>query len=120
LRGRIAVHPGDEFNLGQKFGSETFSLVVQNMPSHSHTVNNDYVLKATTSIGDRAAASEDSNPARAWPRIYSTSVNNVEMEQMSIGGEVGTTGAGQPANNMQPFLAVNHAIALQGLFPSRN
>jgi microcystin-dependent protein len=29
-------------------------------------------------------------------------------------------GAGLSHNNMQPFLALNYIIALQGLFPSRN
>jgi microcystin-dependent protein len=29
------------------------------------------------------------------------------------------TGGGQPHENMQPFLALNFVIALQGLFPSR-
>ena len=29
-------------------------------------------------------------------------------------------GGGQPHENMQPFLTLNFAIALQGLFPSRN
>lgn len=29
-------------------------------------------------------------------------------------------GGGQAHNNMQPYLALNFCIALQGLFPSRN
>lgn len=32
----------------------------------------------------------------------------------------GSTGLGQPHSNMQPSLAINHIISLQGLFPSRN
>jgi microcystin-dependent protein len=35
-------------------------------------------------------------------------------------GVTGATGAGQPYNNMQPSLALNYAIALQGVFPSPN
>jgi microcystin-dependent protein len=30
------------------------------------------------------------------------------------------TGAGQPHNNQQPYLAVNFCIALQGVFPPRS
>jgi microcystin-dependent protein len=30
------------------------------------------------------------------------------------------TGGSQPHNNLQPYLAVNFCIALQGIFPSRN
>ena len=29
-------------------------------------------------------------------------------------------GGNQPHNNMQPYLAINYMIALQGIFPSRN
>ena len=32
----------------------------------------------------------------------------------------GSTGGGQPQNNMQPTLAVNYMIALQGIFPPRD
>ncbi len=35
-------------------------------------------------------------------------------------GSVANNGGGQPHDNMQPFLALNFCIALQGLFPSRN
>jgi microcystin-dependent protein len=35
-------------------------------------------------------------------------------------GAVAGVGGGQAHENMQPFLALNYCIALQGLFPSRN
>ena len=35
-------------------------------------------------------------------------------------GTVANVGGGQAHNNMQPTIAVNFCIALQGLFPSRN
>ena len=34
--------------------------------------------------------------------------------------ESGSTGGGAAHNNMQPSLGINHLIALQGIFPSRN
>jgi microcystin-dependent protein len=33
---------------------------------------------------------------------------------------VANVGGGQAHDNMQPYLALNFCIALQGLFPSRN
>ena len=33
---------------------------------------------------------------------------------------VGNTGGNQPVNNLQPYLAINYIIALQGIFPSRS
>jgi microcystin-dependent protein len=35
-------------------------------------------------------------------------------------GSVTNAGGSQAHNNMQPYLAVNFCIAMQGLFPSRN
>ena len=35
-------------------------------------------------------------------------------------GSIAHVGGGQAHENMQPYLAINFAIALQGLFPSRN
>ena len=37
-----------------------------------------------------------------------------------VAGTVLNTGGSQAHDNMQPYLAVNFCIALQGLFPSRN
>src|SRR5581483_5150566 len=36
------------------------------------------------------------------------------------GGTTGNTGSGLPYTNMQPSLALNYMIALQGIFPSRD
>ena len=35
-------------------------------------------------------------------------------------GACANVGGGQAHDNMQPYLALNYCIALQGLFPSRN
>ena len=48
--------------------------------------------------------------------MYATPGTIVDMAP----GTVGNTGQGQAHNNVQPFLALNFIIALQGIFPSRN
>jgi microcystin-dependent protein len=35
-------------------------------------------------------------------------------------GAIGQQGSSQPFNNVQPYLAINFIIAMQGIFPSRN
>ena len=37
-----------------------------------------------------------------------------------IAGHIGSSGGGQPHDNLPPFLTVNCSIALVGVFPSRN
>lgn len=33
---------------------------------------------------------------------------------------IGATGSGLPFNNVQPYLAINYVIAIEGIYPSRN
>jgi len=37
-----------------------------------------------------------------------------------VGNALAVTGGGQPHNNLQPYLAMNFCIALQGVFPPRS
>ena len=56
------------------------------------------------------------NRATTTDNIYGAKSGNSTLDA----GSVGNAGAGQGHDNMQPYLAVNFCIALQGLFPSRN
>jgi len=44
----------------------------------------------------------------------------LDMVFIRADGTVANVGGGQAHDNMQPWIAVNFCIALQGLFPSRN
>jgi microcystin-dependent protein len=116
FRGRVPIHAGQgpglsNYNLGQLSGSETTTLLVSNLAQHNHS------LIATSEAGST------SDPTGAYlgntgalDREYNTSGTLVNMNA----GAVGPTGGGQPFNNLQPYLAVNFIIALEGIFPSRN
>lgn len=116
LRGRIPVHMGDSqqgtnFNLGQKAGEETHTLQAAEIPSHSHQLNAaSGVATAHTIAGNLPAANAQSI------NMFNTEGGGGAMTS----GVVGSHGADQSHDNMQPYLAVNFCIALQGLFPSRN
>lgn len=110
LRGRTPLHPGDGITLGAKSGEETHTLSTAEIPQHSH---------AMQGSGDAATTNTPGNSqvfARATQSTYHTPGANVG----AVAGTVSNTGGGQAHNNMQPSLAVNFCIALQGLFPSRN
>ena len=119
LRGRTPIHVGrsdggDSHALGQKGGEETHTLSPAEMPSHRHAV------EAVNETADAA------NPGGAYLARPVAAVGTV----YSGTGELGTVrlnpdsvtavGGGQAHANMQPYLAVNFCIALQGLYPSRN
>ena len=109
LRGRVAVHPGQGPGLsavtqGESSGTETATLLVTNMPAHSH------FPQATN------AAATTSKPANAVPAgggVYATPAA-VNMAATT------PAGGSQPFSIRNPYLGVNYIIALEGIFPSRN
>jgi microcystin-dependent protein len=109
LRGRTPIHVGNGHNQGQKSGSETDTLTVQQIPQHRHTVNASS-SDATTNVPTGNV------PAAATTFAYAEPSGLTGMNA----GVIQSAGGGQSHNNMQPFLTLNFVIALQGLFPSRN
>jgi microcystin-dependent protein len=112
LRGRSPLHVGEGHGLGQKSGEETHTLAANEMPQHQHS------LKASSTDGDSI------NPggtvlARTAGLIYQEEAPESELVAMRA-GSVANVGGSQAHENMMPYIALNFAIALQGLFPSRN
>lgn len=114
LRGRTPIHVGrsnggGDHREGEKGGEETHTLSANEMPQHTHALNastdEDGVITAANNVLARAPQALYADPPPDTP-LQSSSVTNV--------------GGGQAHDNMQPFLALNFVIALQGLFPSRN
>lgn len=104
LRGRVPLQQGQgpglqSYVLGQKAGTETVTLTVNEMPAHNHSIT----VTAVPPGGTIPAVDGQLTP---------TPLNAFEAS--------GMTGGSQPHNNLQPYLALNYIIALQGIFPSRN
>lgn len=120
LRGRASVHKGtgpglSPYALGQRGGVERNTEV----PAHTHTVNINTSPDTTTtdvSTGNYFAH-EAKKGADALP-IYSSAAPSAQMHAgAAVAASFGTPGG---VTNLQPFLAINYEIALQGLFPPRN
>lgn len=120
LRGRVPMHFGQGPGLtprvqGEAGGSETVTLLVGEMPAHTHAVAaNSGVGSADTATGNFIAGTPDANTGSSY-----TSFSPVANTTMSPAAN-GVSGGSQPHNNMQPFLCVNFVIALEGIFPARN
>ena len=112
LRSRVPIHKGSSngttHNLGTKGGAETITLVETEMPQHTHTI------QASTDPSDNQTPT--GLVLAKSGQIYSNSTNLVDM----VSGTMANNGGGQAHDNMQPYLAINFCIALQGVFPSRN
>jgi microcystin-dependent protein len=115
LRGRSPIGWGQgpglsPISLGELSGTETATLVINNMPAHTHPLSG-------SSLAGNASLPTGAVPANsgALDKEYSTVLtSNVAM------APTGVTGGGQPFSIRDPYLAVTFLIALEGIFPSRN
>jgi microcystin-dependent protein len=115
LRGRAPIHMGQGSGLtprsiGSVSGRETVALTTQECPVHSHSASGANGANQPSPVGNFWSTDPNGNTA-----AYSTTANSV----MSLAA-IGAAGAGQPHDNMQPYLAVNYIIALAGVFPPRS
>lgn len=116
LRGRAAVHPdGNTIRQGEKSGSETVTLTVNQLPVHTHALNAN--SNASNQVGAQAnVLAKSVNPSRGSRSSYGPAQNLTAMNQ----GCIGNAGGSQPHPNMQPYQVVNFCISLSGIYPSRS
>jgi microcystin-dependent protein len=105
LQGASPMHTGAAYPLGQAGGEVNHTLTTSEMPAHTHTA------MASTNTGN------DSAPAN---NTWASGNNAYNSDSDAAMNAIATVGGGQPHNNMPPYLVLNFAIALQGIFPSRN
>ena len=116
MRGRIPVHDGFSTGpgltrrpLGQKGGAETHTLSPAEIPAHTHS------LRANSGIGNQVLPQSNALADDAPDETYRDQAPNTTMRA----GSISATPSGAH-NNRPPYLVINCAIALQGIFPSRN
>ncbi len=115
LRGRVPIHPGTgpglpTYQLGQRGGQATHTLTTNEIPSHNHNVS---------------VHNEDGDKSTPAGSAFAKSGSQLNFSDEDADGTMRTNtisnaGGNQAHNIMQPFLAVNYIIALQGIFPSRS
>lgn len=107
--------------LGEMGGMETVTLLLTQIPSHTHTGT------ANLSPGCDNITVDESNPVSGYAGISNTTTGN--LYNPSANGSLGATnvnlsvqpsGNSSPHNNLQPYLGMNYIICLYGIYPSRN
>jgi microcystin-dependent protein len=119
LQGSAALHPGQGqglslYDLGQIGGTPSVTLLVSEIPAHAHNFGRALEANGTsqTPTGNVWAQA----PAgRGTAALYEPPPPTVAMNPNNMA----ITGGSLPHNNMQPYLALNFCIALQGVFPQR-
>jgi microcystin-dependent protein len=108
LRGRVPLHQGNSFVIGQRAGEESHTLNLSEIPSHSHPA------RVTSGPG-----TTQSPAGEVWAQWSSPQFSDQAPNAPMNAGAVSTVGGG-PHENMVPFLAVTFIISLFGIFPSQN
>lgn len=109
LQGRMPLHRGNGFNLGQQGGEAAHTLTLAELPAHTHVPQ-----------AQSAASNPGGTPAGAvWANNGSARFAPTPNGAMSA-GTIGNAGGNQPHPNEAPYLVLNFVIALQGIFPSQN
>ena len=110
LRGRVPIHMGSGHTLGERGGSQSVTLNIQQLPQHVHLFN---------CASSQTANANQTNPSgqvfgHAGGNIFATGNLTPLVSSM-----VTNIGGNQAHLNQQPFLTINFSIALQGIFPSQ-
>lgn len=115
LQGRAPMHPGrgpglTARRLGESGGTSTVTLDESQIPGHGHAI------RANPNPGDLQGPSEKRVLARTQPGFaWQSGAPDVDLASAAVS----ETGGGQPHGNLQPYLAMNFIVALQGEFPQR-
>lgn len=112
LQSRLPVAVGPGFALGQTGGAESVTLTTSQIPAHSHQ----FLASAATGTQKTPAGNMVAGIGGGSSAAYIQAAPNVAMAPDSIG----SAGASQPHDNMQPFLVLNFIISLFGVFPSQS
>lgn len=125
LQGRSATNQGQgpglsEWFLGQEQGEETVTLLISEIPSHTHFMMTTSAngTNQTAANAQQAKGFKGNIQASATAKMYSAAASPQPNTMMSPQA-LALAGGSQPHNNMMPYLTLNFCIALQGIFPPR-
>jgi microcystin-dependent protein len=117
LQGSVAMDVGQgnglsERFLGQMSGTETVTLLLTETPIHNH-----FLQAQNTPANVNAPGPNTVSLARSsgGGTAYGPVANNVNMAFQALS----INGGSLPHNNLQPYVALNYCIAMQGVFPAR-
>lgn len=108
LRGRIPLHMGAGFVIGQSAGVETVTLTTQQIPAHNH------VVRASTSVANRSSPTGN-HLATIGSNFLYLSDTVTDDTSSTIDG----AGGSQAHTNVQPYLCLSLIISLYGIYPSQ-
>jgi microcystin-dependent protein len=122
LRGRaiLGADSAGQYPPGMLSGEAAVILAASQIPVHNHGV------QATTNAGSGRGNISPTNNIFATNTLPSDAPRQIflaagsQETPLAVNANVMVEGGNQPHNNMQPYLAINYLIALQGIYPTRS
>lgn len=101
--------------LGEQGGSQTTTLLVSEIPVHTHQMHQG--LRAADNINPNinVGGNPVGLPLGIGNNAYAPAANTGFMAPQALP----PAGSSFPHNNMMPYLTMNYCIAMQGVFPPR-
>ena len=126
LQGQVPMHwgtpssgpaTGFNTNIGQVQGTTMVTLTTAQTPAHTHALTVQAVpgggIVERTAVPNANSYLADSSPGGIWNRTPTFDAQFASQVFTAAGNSL-------PHDNMQPYLALNFCISLNGIFPSRN
>jgi microcystin-dependent protein len=108
LASRFPYHQGTGYTLGQMGGTESVTLIQQQMPMHNH--------QAT---GNNPNANQPSPAGNVWGSSTLSAYTKANPTNANLNPQaLLPSGGNQPHDNMAPYLCLNFIIATEGIYPS--
>jgi len=121
LRSRVPISVGSGHTLGELGGEQAHTLIISELPAHVHqfVASNTNATQGpagrnptNSSVAQAAAAPLPGTPVN----VFGTGAATTNFAANALG----PVGGNQPHTNLEPYLALNFCIALQGIFPSQS
>ena len=118
LQGSAPMQPGQGQglslrDLGEMSGVESITLLVSEIPFHTHSVSGSTSIGTAQTPGPTVLFGRLEGGANAYQSTGNANLTGMAPQALALAG------GGLPHNNMQPYLTLNFCIALQGIFPQR-
>jgi len=104
-------------DLGQIGGAETAAMTINQMPAHTHIGSVAITIPASSEAGSGGPTNA---VLASISGAYSSEQSDSHLTPIATPVSLGISGTGQPFGIIQPVMALNYIICLEGIFPSRN
>jgi microcystin-dependent protein len=105
---------GNNYVIGEVGGEETITVLSQQMPIHTHTLSGTSVNTNRSKPADGCGLGT-STGGNSYYAASNSALTTINQGTVSL-----YQGGNQAHSNLQPYLAINWCIAMNGIFPSRN